>query len=85
MRRYLHALQAGQSGTAVPSLSTIAHQLVEAIDDVEAEGGDPHEDPAVLVLGGFIAFHTHSDVTSAEGFNHWLDLCRNNLSVGIVA
>jgi hypothetical protein len=85
MRRYLNALEAGQSGTAVPSLSTIAHQLVEAINEVEAEGGNPHTDPAVLVLGGFIAFHTHSDVTSAQGFNHWLNLCRNNLSVGFVA
>lgn len=69
----------------MPSLSAIAHQLVDAIEDVESEGGDPCADPAVLVLGAFVAFHTHSDVTSSKGFHHWLDLCQNNLSVGVVA
>jgi hypothetical protein len=42
--------------------------LLAAIDEVEAEGGQPDVDPAVLVLGAFVAFHTHADVNTTVGF-----------------
>lgn len=85
MKRYLNALELSQPGLQSPGLRAVAQALIEALDEIEAEGGDAEQDPAVLVIGAFVAFHTHADVNSVHGFNHLLDLCRNKLSVGAVA
>lgn len=84
MKRFLVALEVATPGMESPGLSTISRMLVEAIEEVEAEGGAPEQDPAVLVLGTFVAFHTHADVNTTGGFHKLLDLCRTNLSTGIL-
>lgn len=84
MQRYLNALELAQPNLDSPGLHEIARALVEAIEEVETEGLEPVHDPAVLILGAFVAFHTHSDVTSLKGFHRLLELCRSNLLKGAV-
>lgn len=74
MKRYIDALHAA-TGAGMPSLPWLANTLVAAIDDVTLEGGTPETDPAVLLLGSFVAFHTHADVNSVAGYHHLIDLC----------
>lgn len=58
-------------------LKTLAQGLVDAIDEAEAEGiQDPSRDPAVLVFGAFIAFHTHADVSTVGGYQDLIEACR---------
>lgn len=85
MKRYLDALEVATPGVASPGLPAITRMLLEAIDEIEAEGGKPDLDPAVLVFGAFIAFHTHADVNTTLGFHKLLDLCQTRLSIGYVA
>ena len=85
MQRFLNALVLAEPGVESPGLRTVAQALVEAIEEAEAEGQRAEEDPAVLAIGAFVAFHTHSDVNSVRGFNHLLELSRNRLSDGVVA
>ena len=84
MKRYLTALEVATPGVPSPGLPTISRMLVEAIDEVEAEGGRPGDDPAVLVLGAFVAFHTHADVNTTTGFHRLLDLCHTRLATGVL-
>ena len=36
---------------------------------------DPLQDPAVLVMGAFIAFHTNADVNSYGGYRRLIQRC----------
>jgi hypothetical protein len=74
MNRYFHALSAAV-GPRVPALPWVATSLAEAVDEVTLEGGDPTNDPAVLLLGAFVAFHTHADVNTTGGYHKLIDLC----------
>lgn len=80
MNRFEFALAASVDPTlyALPSL---AAELVKAIEAAKAEGELPQEDPAVLVLGAFISFHTHADVNSALGYRRLLSLCEDRLAL----
>lgn len=75
VNRYEFALSAA-ANPYTHKLPAIARAMVEAIDAIEAEQGDPVEDPAVLVLGTFIAFHTHADINTYNGFSSLLELCK---------
>lgn len=73
MLRFHNAINASEHP---PCLKQVAGQLVSAIDEVEAEGNEPTNDPAVLILGAFVAFHTHADVNTRDGYHKLLDMCR---------
>ena len=74
MNRHEFALAAAVD-PALSTLPKLAHGLVRAIEAAEAEGEAPEQDPAVCVIGAFIAFHTHADVNSVKGYNNLLSLC----------
>lgn len=79
MKRYFDALSAA-TGAAMPSLPWAAATLVEAIDDVVLEGGRPEDDPAVLLLGAFVAFHTHADINTVGGYHQLIEICHARVS-----
>lgn len=58
-------------------LKALAQGLVDAIAEAEVDGvEDPSRDPAVLVFGAFIAFHTHADVSTVGGYHDLIETCR---------
>jgi hypothetical protein len=57
------------------SLMELAEGFYNAVAHVEAEDGDASRDPAVVLLGSFIAFHVHADVNSATGYRELLSSC----------
>ena len=63
----------------LPSLRDLVHVLNETIAQIEQRGGVLQDDPAVLILGSFIAFHTHSDINTVGGYKHLLDMCATRL------
>lgn len=79
MKRFYDAIEAA-TGRKIPTLPWLATNLVEAIADVTLEGGTPATDPAVLLLGSFIAFHTHADVNTAGGYRKLIDLCWSQIA-----
>lgn len=71
-----HVVHAHEILGEVP-LKTLAEGLVKAIEEAEASGSpDPSRDPAVMVFGAFIAFHTHADIMSVGGYYELIDACR---------
>lgn len=59
------------------TLLALAHNFVMAVDQTVSEGLPVESDPAVLVLGAFIAFQTHSDVNSTRGYRQLLTQCED--------
>lgn len=58
-------------------LKALAQGLVDALEEAEVDGvSDPSRDPAVLVFGAFIAFHTHADVSTVGGYHDLIEMCR---------
>jgi hypothetical protein len=78
MNRFQFALKAADGPKAV-TLPELADGLVAAISAAEAEGLAAGEDPAVLVIGSFIAFHTHADINTIRGYRDLLSLCEQRL------
>jgi hypothetical protein len=78
MNRHFTAIEAFTSPDILP-LASLADALSYAVDEVEAEGGRADQDPAVLLLGGAIAFRTHADVVSMDGFTRLLRECQHQL------
>lgn len=55
----------------------LAYGLVQAIEESEVEGiEDPSSDPAVMLFGAFIAFHTHVDANTVKGYRDQIEACR---------
>jgi hypothetical protein len=79
MNRFQFALAAAASQSA-STLPNLARALATAIDAIEAEGGTPEDDPAVLVMGSLIAFHTHADINTLSGYRNLLSLCEHQLA-----
>ncbi len=79
MNRHEFALAAA-TDPALSTLPRLAKGLVDAIEAVEAEGEAPERDPAICVIGAFIAFHTHADVNSVRGYSNLLSLCEERLA-----
>jgi len=78
MNRYEYALTAAQAPQQEPLLA-IAQNFNDAVSQVIAEGQDPHQDPAVIVLGSFIAFHVHADLNTLHGYQQLLSLCEDQV------
>jgi hypothetical protein len=78
MNRFAYALSVAEGPNQEPLVS-IASGFKNAIDQVTAEGGELSEDPAIIVLGSFIAFHVHADVNTAKGYRELLRLCEQRL------
>jgi hypothetical protein len=71
-----HVLHISEILGEVP-FGMLAQGLVEAIIEAETEGiPDPSNDPAVMLFGAFIAFHTHADVNTVLGYKKLIELCR---------
>lgn len=59
------------------TLPYLAARFSEAVEEAQDEGlADPSRDPAVMLFGALIAFHTHADVNSVNGFHQLIELCR---------
>ena len=72
MKRFFDAVEATRGVTTLPQL---AANFLDAIDEVTLEGGKYVDDPAVLLLGSFIGFHTHFDVNTHSGYDKLLGMC----------
>lgn len=59
------------------TLVDLAYNFYAAVNEVVAEGQDPVLDPAVLVIGTYIAFHTHADVNTNHGYQKLMKLCND--------
>ena len=76
MNRFEAALSMAYSPQS-QSLPVLARTFALAVDQTVAEGLPVESDPAVLVLGAFIAFQTHSDVNSTRGYRQLLTQCED--------
>lgn len=76
MNRFQFALDVATAPGQI-SLPDLAHGFHNAVEHTTAEGSDPFRDPAVLLLGSFIAFQVHADVNSAHGYQTLLQSCFN--------
>lgn len=62
----------------------VAQGLLDAINEAEVEGiADPSRDPAVMLFGAYVAFHTHVDVNTVRGYHEQLELCRERQEQGM--
>lgn len=78
MNRFEFALQAASAPHLV-ALPQLTGALDFAVRQSTAEGHDPAEDPAVLLLGSFVAFQVHFDVNTSDGYRTLLRLCNDRL------
>lgn len=60
-------------------LINLAAGFMLAMQQVTAEGVDPQQDPAILILGAYIAFHTHADVNTNVGYRKLLNQCNERV------
>lgn len=79
MNRFQFALDVA-TGPDILSLTALARGFADAVEMAVAEEIEPEEDPAVLLLGSFIAFHVHADVNSANGYQKLLMLCAHQVN-----
>lgn len=77
-RRFSYAIDITQAGQQ-PLLS-LAQAFAGAIQETEIEGLNPMTDPAVLLMGTFIAFQTHADVNTRNGYERLIALCHDRLN-----
>lgn len=75
MSRFDNALAAAYAPLEQP-LCVLAQHFADAVHQATAEGFDAARDPAVMLMGAFIAFHTHSDVNTVSGYHQLLALCK---------
>lgn len=62
----------GPNNVPLAGLLRVASEYV----DMLAEAGlPPISDPAVLLLGAFISFQTHSDINTVGGYRRLLNAC----------
>jgi hypothetical protein len=81
MNRFEYVLNAAHAPQDATLLS-LAQALVDAVEQNVALDTDPTNDPSVLILGAYIAFHTHADVNTAGGYHKLLSLCEQQLING---
>lgn len=60
------------------TLGSIVRDLMKAVEEAEAQQVSPENDPAVLVLAIFTAFHSHADTVVTSGLYTLLELCQQN-------
>lgn len=78
MKRFYAALDVATSITC-PTLQSIVVKLNDAVTEAVADGIEPVNDPAVLLLGAFVAFHTHADVNTVGGYRRLIGLCQASI------
>lgn len=76
MSRFAYVISSAVKPFDVP-LAELAAEFLSAVIETTAEGAKPELDPAVLVLGTRIAFHTHADVNTYSGFEKLMRLCND--------
>lgn len=72
MNRYSAALTAGQSNAP---LRLLAETLLRAVIETEVEGQSANNDPAVMLLVGFISFMCHADVSTPGTYRQLVEVC----------
>lgn len=71
-------VQASQ-GRELPSLRQLTEVMAEWVGVLEDAGLNPTQDPAVLLLGGYISFHTQSDINTVGGYRRLVQQCEDRL------
>lgn len=66
---------AAASSPTLPPFGQILQVMAEWAAHLEEAELDPLQDPAVLVMGAFIAFHTNADVNSYGGYRRLIQRC----------
>lgn len=80
MNRFEFALQAS-AGPHRVELVQLTGALNFAVQQTLAEGLNPATDPAVILLGSFIAFQVHADVNTASGYHKLIAMCNDRLAI----
>lgn len=75
MNRFALALDCAEHQ---PPLDDLAHNFLFSVEEAMTENRDPNSDPAVMLLGLQIAFHTHADVSSQALYQQLVDNCISN-------
>jgi len=78
MNRFEYVIQTSVAPGQEP-LINITAALMLALVQLYAENLDPLQDPAVLILGAYIAFHTHADVNTNVGYRKLLEQCNDRI------
>lgn len=78
MNRFEFVLQTSVAPHQQPLIS-LAAAFMLAVQQTLIEQADPGQDPAVLILGAYIAFHTHADVNTSKGYHELLAQCAERL------
>lgn len=74
MNRYQAALTMEKDAI---DLEGVADRFLNAVREVKAEGRLPENDPAVMLIGGTVAFWTHADVGTQSMYRQLIDLCES--------
>jgi hypothetical protein len=77
MKRFMHAIAVTEQTAELPELAAI---FAEAVDEAADEGVDPASDPAVMLVGAFISFHTHSDINTVGGYHRLIAMCSERIN-----
>lgn len=78
MSRFAYAIDVASAPMDFP-IASLAKNFHEAVEQTEAEGLNALNDPAVLLLGAYIAFHTHADVNTASGYHKLIAMCHDRI------
>lgn len=78
MTRFEYALYAAQAPHQ-QTLMELAEGFYNAVAHAEAEERDPTADPAVVIIGSFIAFQVHADVNTLGGYRRLLTQCEQQM------
>lgn len=70
---------AAAASAELPTLPQLAAVLADYLAALELAEVDYQDDPAVLVLGAFIAFHTHADINTHGGYKRLIQLCSDRI------
>ena len=62
----------GPNNVSLADLLRVASEYVAMLAEADLP---PINDPAVLLLGAFISFQTHSDINTVGGYKRLLDAC----------
>ena len=70
---------AASSGAELPPFGQLVQVMADYVAALEEAQVDPLNDPAVLILGAYIAFHTHSDINTLGGYKRLIKRCEDRL------
>ena len=70
---------AAATSEALPTLTEIVQVMADYTAVLEEAQLDPLQDPAVLVLGAFVAFHTNADINTYGGYRRLIKRCSDRI------